>query len=86
MAILMKLLNVLRQLLINYTYYVPENLKSNINRLDGTSFSFSPYHQIFISGNSLDYNPNDSDNGVTVLQKTASNKFYYLLEAVKDYF
>lgn len=69
---LVRVTGVLRQLLINYTYYIPENLKSNINRLDGTSFSFSPYHQIFISGNSLDYNPNDSDNGVTILQKTAT--------------
>lgn len=60
----------MRQLLIQYNFYSPETLKTGVNKLDGSTVAFTPYHEIFISGNTVDYNPNDSDNGVTVIERT----------------
>ena len=69
---LVRVTGVLRQLLINYTYYIPETLKTGVNKLNGSGATFTPYHEIFINGNTIDYNPNDSDNGVTIIERTVS--------------
>ena len=44
----------MRQLLIQYNFYTPETLKTGVNRLDGSTATFTPYHEIFINGNTVE--------------------------------
>ena len=75
-TVINKITGTLRQLLINYTYWAPEILKANVNKIEGSFTYFPTYFESYISGNTSVYDPNDSDNGVTIIQKsiTSGNK------------